>query len=146
MKRVLTILVVALVAVASAIARDRVTTEVAELPEPAKVLLSKYFPKTPVNHVKIESHTFGGDDYDVVLSDGTEIDFDSKGSLKEIDCGRSEVPAGIVLKSIRDYVGKSFNGKKIVSMEVKRNKYEIELSDGTDLEFDRAGNFRKIDL
>lgn len=131
--------------VGPASARDRVTRDSDVLPAEAKTMLKKYFPKIAVNHIKIDEHTFGGNDYDVVLNNGTEIDFDSKGMLKEIDCGIEAVPAGLILKPIRDYVAKNFNGQKIVSMDIKSRKYEIELLNGTDLEFDRAGNFLRID-
>lgn len=145
MKKLFAILTLVLIAVGPVAARDRVTHDVNELPAEARVIINKYYPKTGIHHIKIESKLFGGDDYEVVLNNGTEIEFDSKGSLKEIDCGATAVPEGLVLKPIRDYVAKNFKGRKIVSLDVDRNSYDVELSDGTDLEFDRSGNFKRID-
>ena len=108
-------------------------------------LITKYFPMLALNHIKIDSNLFGGADYDVVLNDGTELDFDKDGELKEIDCGMREVPSGLLLKTICDYVSKNFSGRKIVSMDIDSRKYEIELSDGIELEFDRSGQFLRID-
>ncbi len=146
MKKLLAVMALILMLAGSAAARDRVTRDTQALPAEAQSILKKYYAKVPVNHIKIESKTFGGNSYDVVLNNGTELDFDSKGNLEEIDCGMNAVPSGLLLKSIRDYVSKNFDGKKIVSLDIKSHGYEIELSDGTDLEFDRSGAFKKIDI
>lgn len=145
MKKLMTIFATMLLAVMPMAARDRVTTDVNVLPAQARELVQKYYGKVDVNHIKVYSNMFGKSDFDVILNNGTELEFDNDGALKEINCGRNAVPNELVLRSIRDYVSKNFNGKKIVSMEVKSHKYDIELSNGLDLEFDRAGNFLRID-
>ncbi len=145
MNKILTTLLMALIAVMPMAARDRVSRNVNDLPATAQATLNKYFAKSNVNHIKIDSKTFGGKEYDVILDDGTEIEFDSKGNMKDIDAGTRGIPSAMILKPIRDYIKANFKGQKIVSMEVKSNKYEIELSNGVDLEFDRNGNFRKVD-
>lgn len=145
MKKLFAVLALMVMAIGSLYARDRVTTDVTELPVTAQKLLKSYYPKTGVNHIKIDTNILGVEGYDVILDDGTELDFDKNGELDEIDCGSREVPSGLVLKPIREYVAKNFSGRKIVSMDVNSRKYDIELSDGTDLEFDRSGRFLKVD-
>lgn len=145
MKKLLVLAFMIAMMAGSLSARDRVSRDVAELPATAQKLLKTYYPKMAVNHIKIDSNLFGGADYDVVLNDGTELDFDKDGELKEIDCGMREVPSGLLLKTICDYVSKNFSGRKIVSMDIDSRKYEIELSDGIELEFDRSGQFLRID-
>lgn len=145
MKKLIAIFAVALMSVLPIAARDRVTSDESVLPAPARELIQKYYGKVGVNHIKIDSNMFGKSDYDVILNNGTELDFNDEGTLKEIDCGRAAVPNDLVLKPIRDYVAKNFSGKKIVAMDIKSNKYEIELSNGLDLEFDRSGKFLRID-
>lgn len=145
MKKLLSlILLVACVALPMA-ARDKVTRDVNVLPAAARTLINTHFGKTGVNHIKIDKKTFGGVEYDVILNNGTEIDFDSKGQWKEIDCGADAVPSALILKSISDYVAKNYKGQKIVKIEVDRSKYEVELLNGTDLEFDRSGKFLRVD-
>lgn len=145
MKKLLAILAILCMAIVPMSARDRITRDIKELPASAQNLIKKYYPKVGINHIKIDSNIFGSKDYDVVLNDGTELDFDKDGSLEEIDCGMREVPSGLVIKPIRDYVSKNFSGREIVSMSIESRSYDIGLSDGTDLEFDRAGNFKRID-
>lgn len=145
MKKLIALVIVALMTVISVSARDKIYRDDSMLPTPAKELVKKYFGKVGINHVKVDKKTFGGADYDVVLNNGTEIDFNADGVMTEIDCGTNAVPDALILKPIRDYVAKNFKNKKIVSMEVNRSSYDIELIDGTDLKFDRAGKFLKID-
>ena len=103
--KTLLIALVALFAATSVSARDRYSNDINVLPQAAQNLLSTHFPNVQVNHIKIDKHTFGGEDYDVVLNNGTEIDFDSKGNLEEVDCGRTgKVPNAIVPEAIRNYV------------------------------------------
>lgn len=145
MKKIIALLTVALLTVSVACARDRVSRNVSDLPVGAQTMLTKYFPKTPLSHIKIDSGFLSGNEYDVVLTDGTQIEFDSKGNWKEIDCGANSVPAALILKPISDYVRANFKGQKIVQIQVERTHYDVELSSGLDLKFDRAGRFQRID-
>lgn len=145
MKKLIATIFLSLAVILPAMARNEITTNVNVLPAAAQTMLKKYFPKTKVNHIKIDKKTFGGRDYDVVLTNGTEVEFDSEGNWKEVNCGINQVPAGLILKSIQNYVKNNFKGAKIVSIEVEKDKYELKLSNGLEAEFDRAGNFRKVD-
>ncbi|MBD5267068.1 MAG: hypothetical protein HDS41_02605 [Bacteroides sp.] len=145
MKKLLFSLLAILATVTVASARDKVSRDVSDLPKEAQVTLTRHFPKTGVSHIKIEKHTFGGTEYDVILVNGTEVEFDSDGKWTEIDCGHEAVPSELILKPIRDYVAKNYKGQKIVKISVERSKYEIELSNGRELEFNRAGEFLRID-
>ncbi len=159
MKKIFALLVALVFSVGAIYARDKVTSDVNVLPLPARTLLAKHFPKIAVNHIKIDSDVFSKDydvvlqngtevsskDYDVVLQNGTEVSFDKDGNLKEVEAGVNTVPDGLVLKPIRQYVKSNFKGRRIVALDVDRNSYDIELSDGLELKFDRAGNFLRID-
>ncbi len=146
MKKLLTLLVVMLLGVGLSMARDKVTTDTSVLPKNARELINKHFGKVGVNHIKIDKNMVGHiDDYDVILNNGTEIEFKADGTLKSIDCGSKSIPDALVIKPIRDYIKKNFKGSAIVGLEIERNSYEIELANGLDLKFDRAGNFLKVD-
>lgn len=145
MKKLLLLFAAALFALMPAMAKDRISRNVNDLPAAAQSMLKQYFSAQEVSHIKIDKHFLGGTDYDVILENGTEIEFDDSGTWKEIDCGRRAVPNDLIHKPIRDYVKNNFKNQKIVSIEVKSNKYKIELINGVDLEFDRAGNFLRID-
>ena len=144
MKKIILTLVIAMIASCTAMARKYTTTNVAELPAKAQTFLKANF-KKGVNHINIDKKTFGGADYDVVLKDGTEIEFDADGSWESVDCGASAVPASVVPKAIATYVKNNYRGAKIVEIEVDRKGYDVKLSTGLELKFDRAGKILRID-
>lgn len=144
--KVLLLGALAFVAALTASAKDEYSTDPAVLPTQARELIQTTFGKNSVNHIKIDKDLFGVDGYDVILSNGTEVEFDSKGRLKEVSCNREgRVPDKLIMKSIRDYVAKNYKGQNIVKYDVKRNGYEVELRSGLELEFDSAGQFKRID-
>ena len=145
MKKLLTLIVCVCLGIGLATARDHSTRNVKELPAQAQAMLANNFGKVGVNHIKIDRKAFGGSEYDVILNDGTEIEFDGDGQWKEIDCGASAVPNGLILKPISQYVGKNFPGSKIVKIERNRNDYDVELSSGIELKFGRDGRFIRVD-
>lgn len=145
MKKLLAIIALVALTVGSAMAADRVVRDVKVLPAAALKTIEKAYSVKDVSHIKIDSSFFGGDEYDVVFNDGTEIEFNSKGEWTEVDAGTKAVSPVFVLKSVAAYVKANYSGQKIVQVKKERNKYEIELSSGLDLEFDRAGNFLRID-
>lgn len=127
-------------------ARDRVTHDINVLPTPARTTLSTHFKKVAVNHIKIDDNLLGKPDYEVILDNGTEIDFDGEGRLKEVDCSRNGVvPAGLIVKPVSDYIKRNYKNARIIGYEVKSNGYEVELNNGIEVKFDRSGNFRGED-
>lgn len=146
-KRFVAMVVVALVAAVGAYALplDKYTINREDLPEPAREFLTKYFPKAKVGMIKVDKHLLKKTDYDVKLVNGTKIEFNNKGNWTSVDCQTREVPEGIIMKPIRNYVNKKFPGQKIVSIEKKATSFEVELEDGVELQFDRLGNFKKVD-
>ena len=126
-------------------ARDEVYHSADVLPQNAQQTLRKAFPKSQVTRVKVDKSILGSKEYEVILNNGTEIEFDNEGDWKEVDCGRQAVPAMFVLKSIQNYVRNNYKGQAIIKVDKDKNRYEVELVNGTDLEFDRAGNFLHVD-
>ena len=145
MKKILAFILVVTMCVGVSAARDRVTTDVNVLPQTAQTFIKKHFGNAGINHIKVDDNFIGGDEYDVVLNNGAEVDFDSKGDWKEVECGRAGVPASIVLPEIAKYLARNYKGAKISSVSKKRNKYEVELTNGLDLEFTRSGAFLRLD-
>ena len=50
------------------------------------------------------------------------------------------------MKPIRNYVAKNFPDVKIVKIEKDFVGFDIELSDGVEVKFDRLGNFKSVDM
>ncbi len=144
MKKGLTFLFAIIVGVSTLSARATKLSDASALPDEALTTIETFYGNVGVDQVKVDSKAMGKKNYDVVLSNGTAIEFDNSGCLKEINCGKSEVPAALVIQPIRDFVKKNFEEHVITGIEFKKNGYDVELSNGVDIRFDQTGKFRRI--
>ena len=141
MKKILTLLFIVITTVSVASAGNKIYYNDSPLPAASKTLLSKHF-KAKVNFVKVETNVWGSvKEYEAVLTDGTEVDFDANGSLKSVDAGANGVPNSLVLPAIATYVKNNCKNQKIMELDITSKTYKIELQDGRDLIFDRNGKF-----
>ena len=124
---------------------DDYTHDSSVLPQAARDVIHNNF-KARISVVKIDKDFGRISEYEVVLTDGSEIQFDSKGNWKDIEASRGNaVPKAFVPSAIQSYVDRKQKGTKIVGIERKRSGYEIELSNGIDMKFDKNGNFKRYD-
>ena len=114
-----------------------------ELPAPAQKLLDDYFPGAKLSYAKLERE-FLERSYEVLLADGTKIEFFSNGKWQEVDCKFSEVPAGIVPEAIIKYIANNYPGEKVLKIEIDRGNYEVKLSNRLELTFNK--NFNIVDI
>lgn len=115
-----------------------------KLPNSAKSFLEEYFPGNAISYVK-KDRELTGTTYEVVLQDGTEIDFNAKGEWDNVDCKRSAVPSALVPAAIADYVQSNFPGQIIVKVDKEIYGYEIELGSDLELKFDNNGKLINVD-
>lgn len=145
MKKFLLLLVIIAVSVGIANA-DKYTINRNDLPEAAQTMLKEYFPKAKVGMIKVDRHLLKKTDYDVRLVNGTKIEFNNAGKWTSVDCKTREVPSGLIMKPIRNYVSKNFTDVKILKIQKKSSGYEIKLSDGVELKFNLLGQFKSVKL
>lgn len=117
-----------------------------QLPKAARMFIAKFFPTDKVVKAEKDRDIFSVY-YEVDLSSGAEIDFDAKGNWQEISCKKAQtaVPTPILPQSITTYVNSNYPGQYVAKIERKYNKYEVDLSNGVELIFDKDGNFLRID-
>lgn len=115
-----------------------------QLPATAQQTLKTYFSGKKVAMAKVEGLI--DKDYDVIFTNGEKIEFDRKGEWKDIDCKMSSVPAKLVPQQIRNYVKENYAGQQILKIEKDKRKgeYEIELSNGIEITFNK--HFVVIDI
>lgn len=124
---------------------DTYAHDASVLPRAAQSVLKKNF-KSNVSVVKIDKDFGRVSEYEVVLSDGAEVTFDSKGNWKDVEVAADKsVPAGFVLKPISDYVSKNHKGAKIVGVDKNRSGYEVQLNNGIEMKFSTSGQFVRYD-
>lgn len=147
MKRILRILMIAICCMVScnmvANAGNDKPISVNSLPAKAQTLLSQHFNGQKVMLATIESGVVSRS-YDVVLQNGTKLEFDKKGNLTEIDCKQATVPAKLIPQAIRNYLKENYPAQEVKKIEMNKNEYEVELANGLDLTFNK--HFQLIDI
>lgn len=145
MKKIVSMLILVILTMQVAIARDVITHDVNKLPAKARQVVKENFSASEISYIKIENERFRSKTYEVTFTDGSEIEFDKKGEWQEIDCKKKEVPSFFILPLIKQYIEQNFKGQFIVKIEKIRRGYEVELNNDLDLLFDVKGVFYGID-
>lgn len=144
MKKLVSFFSIMLLIVSVACARDKVTRDVSLLPTGAREMIKKYFPDSEISYLKIDKQLFRTEGYEVILSGGTELEFDVKGQWTEIESLQT-VPDSIVPESIRKYIKRNYGSQGVKKIKHNRRGYELKLTNGMDMEFDNMGNFLRLD-
>ncbi|WP_254046853.1 PepSY-like domain-containing protein [Prevotella sp. P5-50] len=147
MKRIFRILMIAICCMVScnmaANAGNDKPISVNALPAKAQTLLNNHFNSQKVMLATIESGVVSRN-YDVVLQNGTKLEFDKKGNLTEINCKQGIVPALLIPQTIKNYLKDNYAGQSVKKIEMNKNEYEVELTNGLDLTFNK--HFQLIDI
>ena len=147
MKRIFRILMIAICCMVScnmaANAGNDKPISVNALPAKAQTLLNNHFNSQKVMLATIESGVVSRS-YDVFLQNGTKLEFDKKGNLTEINCKQGIVPALLIPQAIKNYLKDNYAGQSVKKIEMNKNEYEVELTNGLDLTFNK--HFQLIDI
>ena len=147
MKRIFRILMIAICCMVScnmvANAGNDKPISVNALPAKAQTWLNNHFNGQKVMLATIESGVVSRS-YDVVLQNGTKLEFDKKGNLTEIDCKQGIVPALLIPQAIKNYLKDNYAGQSGKQIEMNKNESEVELTNGCDLTFNK--HFQLIDI
>lgn len=146
MKKILSLLVLAIVAVQFSFAGDVITKDLNQLPLPARNFINRHFAKAQVAHIKIDKEILESTKYEVVLANGTEIDFDSKGNWQEVEAVKGSVPTSVIPAFAANYLkAHNFTQEHVTKVDRDRNGYEVTLGSGVSFNFDKKGKFLKAD-
>jgi hypothetical protein len=117
---------------------------VSQLPQKAQTFLSTYFSEAKVSLARREFDIVELN-YDVIFTDGSKVEFDRKGNWTEVDCRHEAVPAALVPKQIASHVAAKHHNQKIVELKRERHEWEVKLSNGLDLTFDKKYRLTDVD-
>lgn len=119
------------------------------IPNEAKSFIAKYYPGQSV--VSVEKN-FIRTEYDVRLSNGVDIEFNSKGKVRDIEAPGSTVLPDAVVKALlpaKAYKHLADNGLKgqVDEISVRRTGYEVSLliDNPDEVVYDIAGEFVSFD-
>ena len=144
MKKISSLLVLMLVLSISAVKadNDKIISK-DQLPAQAQKFLYENFANVKCSYVKLE-RDFLERSYEVMLADGTKIEFTGKGLWEEVDSRYGEVPEGIIPEPIRHYINENYSGSKVLRIERNRYGFEVKLSNKLELTFSKE--FQLIDI
>ena len=87
-----------------------------------------------------------GKSYEVIFNNGDNLEFDKNGTWTSLECKQSTVPDAVVPAQILDYVKKNYQGVVIRQISKEdRGAYEVELSNGLELKFNKSFQLVEID-
>ena len=121
---------------------DEKSIQFGELPATAQSFLGTYF-----TGIDAQSIVYDKEDrqYDVVLADGTEVDFNDNGDWLSVDCRFGLLPAGLLLSSMQAAIEEKHPAGHAHSIDKKTSGYEVDITDAAGLEwdmyFDSQGTF-----
>ncbi|MCD7973090.1 MAG: PepSY-like domain-containing protein [Candidatus Azobacteroides sp.] len=126
-------------------AKDVITQDESKLPVTAMNFIKTHFPNEKISYIKVDEE-YLTTSYDVVFTNGMELEFEKNGEWKEVNTKRAAVPAAIIPSFIQQYVKTHYSNAYIYKIERKRSgDYEVELSNDLELRFNKDGKLIKID-
>lgn len=119
---------------------DERAINVAQLPQTAQSFLTANFSGKTVAFA-VEERKFFGTEYEVVYTDRTEVSFRSDGEWESVETKYEQVPSSVVPAQIADFMAKGgFEGQFIKEISRDRYSWEITLSSGIEIKFDKQFN------
>jgi len=142
MKRIFTIIAVALTSVQLSKADDRPVT-FSQLPAAAQTFINTNYSGEKISYATVDDD-FIRPDYNVMLANGVKIQFENSGALEKIE-SRAGIPEELIPVQIRDYVKLHYPDVIFVEYEIGKRTYEVKLSNRLEIKFNRNFNVIEID-
>lgn len=114
------------------------------LPENVLSFIAEHFQDEKIAFAK-EDRDLLKMSYEIVLTDGTKLEFRRNGEWKEINRHRNSIPDGIIPQAAADKVNELYPGSFITKAEYDDGELELELDNGFELKFDKNFNLAGLD-
>ena len=143
MKQLLAFGIFALVLLMTACSDKPVTAE--QIPDPIKAFIEQNFPGQPITYAE-KDFELGGSKYDVVLVDGSRVEFDADNVWDKIEGTMTNpVPTALIPAAIATHIQANFPDAMILKIDKEHDGYEIELANGLELKFNKQGALIEMD-
>ena len=149
MKKITAIILTVVATATTALAATAIVTDndtpitFNELPEAAKEFVHKHFGKEQVSHVTLDNDIINKE-YTLVFASGTKLEFNGDGDWKEVDCRYTEMPQGLVPEQIENYIKNNYPNNKIREIKREHGGWEVKITGGLELTFNR--DFKLVDI
>ena len=110
-----------------------------QLPVTIQTFVQQAFPGKNITYAEKDLELTGYK-YDVVLADGTRIEFDTDDVWDKIECPLTNpVPTVLIPAPVVTYLQTNYPDAMIVKIDKERNGYDVELANGLELKFNKQG-------
>ena len=140
MKKIILVLACAFGALALSAQTEKVVF--GKMPKNAQEFVQTYFAQENVQDVELNRDD-KSEKYTVSFANSNQVVFDNSGDWTEINMKVGPVPANVVPASIKAHVSNNYSKYQIVQMMQNDKGYQVKLSNGTDLYYDKNGNILK---
>ncbi|MBO4804156.1 MAG: PepSY-like domain-containing protein [Muribaculaceae bacterium] len=116
-----------------------------QLPVSVKTFIQQTFPGKTITYAEKDLELTGYK-YDVILADGTHVEFDTDDEWDKIECPMtSPVPVAVVPAPIMTHIQANFPGVLILKIDKEHYGYEVELGNGIELKYNKQGVLKEMD-
>lgn len=117
---------------------------VEDLPVEIQQYVTNHFPNDKIKQAE-EDNELISKTYELILDNNTQLAFDSKGKVTDIDSA-SKLPDSVIPEEILSYTKLNYPENVITDWEIDDRNQQIELNNGVGLIFNMDGEFVKIDI
>lgn len=114
-----------------------------EYPSEITSFVSTHFPNNSILQIVKDSDGMSKK-YEVLLSENISLKFDRKKEVTDID-GNKQLPDSVIPEKILQHVMANYPDNFITDWELDDKKQKVKLDNGLELEFNKEGNFLKLD-
>lgn len=118
---------------------DEKKIDFGDLPSEARSFIENYFPSADILSI-VQEKEDGRKEYQVKLSDGTDMEFDEDGEWTNIECYFSPLPTGILPANVITKVEELHPEAYINGVERELGGYVVEVTDADGIDWDMRFN------
>lgn len=118
---------------------DEKKIDFGDLPSEARSFIENYFPGADILSI-VQEKEDGRKEYQVKLSNGTEMEFDEDGAWTNIECYYSPLPTGILPANVITKVEELHPEAYINGVEKELGGYVVEVTDAGGIDWDMRFN------
>ena len=116
-----------------------------QVPAPIQTFIAQAFPGQTITFAQKDLELTGYQ-YDVVLADGTRIEFDTDKVWDKIESPMTNpVPTALIPQPVLAHLQANFPDAMITKIDKERYGYEVELANGLELKYNQQGALMEMD-
>lgn len=116
-----------------------------QLPNPVKTFIQQTYPGQTITFAQKDLELTGWK-YEVFMADGTHIEFDTDDTWDKVESPMAKpIPMQLVPAPIATHLQANFPGAFVTKIDKERNGYEVGLSTGMELKYNKQGALIEMD-